>query len=542
MDPLEVLTVRFHFGGKFDYDGHSLNYVHGRVGLSHIDRDKLSLPELRGFLCDHVSLTIEDVVDFHWLSPGADMNNGVRMLADDQSCRYMSDCVTMGGVAEVYVEIYKSVGGQLVMWTCEGENNAIILGSIIEDQMINPENVANTIYNDESTEDDDIDEEGGSESEDSDYQQWNEDTSEHDEEANEFMVNAMNQRKNPAITIATSQKVLIHESDKEYRFLDSNDPQIMDSSEEASYEDDDDDAEGIRRKSRFVRYDSEVVIPKFCVGMTFSGRVEFKQALIKYGLSTQRHLSFPKDEKDRIRAKCSWKGCPWFIFASRKTNIDRFQVKTFIDEHICPKRKDNRFVTGVRIADKYEHIIKANPSWKLLNIKETVLLDMGVDVSVSKVKRAKAIVMRRIYESCKGEYAKIFRYQAEILRSNPGSTVAVYLDPDYTELVFQRFYVCFDACKRGFLAGCRKVIGVDGCFFKGACNGELLCALGRDANNQIYPIAWAIVEKETEDSWSWFLGLLQKDLQVTLGGRGWVIISDQQKVNDLFHDQLVVCL
>jgi hypothetical protein len=77
--------------------------------------------------------------------------------------------------------------------------------------------------------------------------------------------------------------------------------------------------------------------------------------------------------------------------------------------------------------------------------------------------------------------------------------------------VFQRFYVCFDACKRGFLSGCREVIGVDGCFFKGACNGELLCALGRDANNQIYPIAWAVVEKETEDSWLWFLGHLQKD-------------------------------
>jgi len=73
---------------------------------------------------------------------------------------------------------------------------------------------------------------------------------------------------------------------------------------------------------------------------------------------------------------------------------------------------------------------------------------MGVDVSLSKVKRAKAIVIRRIYESCRGEYAKIFEYQVEILRSNPGSTVAVYLDPEYIDPVFQRIYVCFDACKK----------------------------------------------------------------------------------------------
>ena len=208
-------------------------------------------------------------------------------------------------------------------------------------------------------------------------------------------------------------------------------------------------------------------------------------------------------------------------------------MKTFHNVHNCPQRKDNRLVTGPRIADKFEHIIKANSSWKLQNIKETVLLEMGIDVSLSKIKRAKAIVMRRIYESCKGEYAKIFEYQAETLRSNPGSTSTVSLDLDYNFLVFQRFYVCFDACKRGFLSRCRRVIGVDGCFFKGACNGELICALGRDANNQIYPIAWAVVEKETENSWTWFLGLLQKDIQIPIGGKGWVIISDQQMVKFL---------
>ena len=116
-------------------------------------------------------------------------------------------------------------------------------------------------------------------------------------------------------------------------------------------------------------------------------------------------------------------------------------MKTFHNVHNCPQRKDNRLVTGPRIADKFEHIIKANSSWKLQNIKETVLLEMGAEVSLSKIKRAKSIVMRRIYESCKGEYAKVFQYQAEILRTNLGSTVAVCLDPEYDSLCF-REYMC----------------------------------------------------------------------------------------------------
>jgi hypothetical protein len=45
----------------------------------------------------------------------------------------------------------------------------------------------------------------------------------------------------------------------------------------------------------------------------------------------------------------------------------------------------------------------------------------------------------------------------------------------------------------------------------------------------MYPIAWAYVEHETYDSWYWFLGLLQKDLEISNGGEGWVLISDQQK-------------
>lgn len=94
--------------------------------------------------------------------------------------------------------------------------------------------------------------------------------------------------------------------------------------------------------------------------------------------------------------------------------------------------------------------------------------------------------------------------------------------------IFQRMYICLNACKKGFMAGCRKVVGLDGCFFKGATNGELLCAVGRDANNQMYPIAWAVVENENKNSWDWFCDILFWDLSVG-DGEGWVLISDQQK-------------
>ena len=68
-----------------------------------------------------------------------------------------------------------------------------------------------------------------------------------------------------------------------------------------------------------------------------------------------------------------------------------------------------------------------------------------------------------------------------------------------------------------------------GVFFKGATNGELLYVVGRDANNQMYPIAWTVVEKENNDTWDWFYDILFRDLSVG-NGKDWVFTSDQQKV------------
>ncbi|GJZ71863.1 zinc finger, PMZ-type containing protein [Tanacetum coccineum] len=53
-------------------------------------------------------------------------------------------------------------------------------------------------------------------------------------------------------------------------------------------------------------------------------------------------------------------------------------------------------------------------------------------------------------------------------------------------------------------------------------------AMGRDGNNQMYPLAWAMVGLENKDNWAWFLSLLQDDLELGYGG-GVIILSDGHK-------------
>nr|KAJ0215757.1 hypothetical protein LSAT_V11C300124960 [Lactuca sativa] len=53
------------------------------------------------------------------------------------------------------------------------------------------------------------------------------------------------------------------------------------------------------------------------------------------------------------------------------------------------------------------------------------------------------------------------------------------------------------------VTGCHRVIGLDGCFLKGQYKGELITAIGRDANNQVHPTSWVVVDIENK-KWSWF--------------------------------------
>jgi len=78
------------------------HYCGGNEAMSDIDRDKISLPELVGHLRDHC--VVKEGMLMHWLFPGKELENGLRVLVDDKACQYMSDCITDGGVAEIYVE------------------------------------------------------------------------------------------------------------------------------------------------------------------------------------------------------------------------------------------------------------------------------------------------------------------------------------------------------------------------------------------------------------------------------------------------------
>ena len=104
MDPTEILTVRFHYGGEFVRIGRQLNYVGGDEGMSDIERDKLSLQEVIGFIKDHMEYKASMKIYFH--IPGKELDDGLLFLNDDSKCLQMADYVCVDEVADVYIADY----------------------------------------------------------------------------------------------------------------------------------------------------------------------------------------------------------------------------------------------------------------------------------------------------------------------------------------------------------------------------------------------------------------------------------------------------
>ena len=173
----------------------------------------------------------------------------------------------------------------------------------------------------------------------------------------------------------------------------------------------------------------------------------------------------------------------------------------------------------------------ANMEMPWESLRETVRKNHKVDISRSQFYRTKSKAQELIEGSHKEQYNWIWDYCAEIKRAMPNTTIVVHKDETDGVRKFKRMYCCLGPLKAG-VKKCRPFIGLDGCFLKGPFPGQLLSAVGIDANNGMYPFAYAVVEKETKSSWIWFLKLVCADVGIEENNQSmWTIMSDQQKVH-----------
>lgn len=78
-----------------------------------------------------------------------------------------------------------------------------------------------------------------------------------------------------------------------------------------------------------------------------------------------------------------------------------------------------------------------------------------------------------------------------------------------TQKFFRFLFWSFEPSILGFRY-CRPIISIDETHLRGSYKGVLLIASSWDANNHIFPIAFAIVDEESSASYNWFMRLLRE--------------------------------
>ncbi|GKV20507.1 hypothetical protein SLEP1_g30623 [Rubroshorea leprosula] len=156
-------------------------------------------------------------------------------------------------------------------------------------------------------------------------------------------------------------------------------------------------------------------------------------------------------------------------------------------------RKKRRARSGVEEGLTFNTQAGTTPASKQPSIDEatTATKQLNVDVAIEPVSKKKGrprnIPLEQLSTKGRAKYKKtlavIRRYKTLNIKPRIGGP-----------FVFQGMYVCLKVLTDGWKNGSKPLIGVDGCFLKGVCKGILLATIGRDENEQMYPMAWAVVD------------------------------------------------
>ena len=270
------------------------------------------------------------------------------------------------------------------------------------------------------------------------------------------------------------------------------------------------------------------------VGHRFPNRASFRSAVGRYAVLQGKNLTFIASNKNRgqrLGVRCV-KNCPFKVYASWDKSSACFVVKTMTNVHTCHRNmKKNGQLKSSFLAKELLPMFKSRPHWPAKEIVETVRQGFRVLITLRVAYKVKYLAHKLLYGSMTEHYNKLGRYLEAVKNSSPKSRIILLTDPRGVDKppVFQRLHICFEGVERGWLVGCRKLIVIDACFLKTFLGGQLMVAVGRDGNDQMFPIAWAAVEGENNESWGWFIQNLQSSLQLDDGSE-IVIISDKHQV------------
>ena len=265
-------------------------------------------------------------------------------------------------------------------------------------------------------------------------------------------------------------------------------------------------------------------------GILFATMDELKSWLQEYSIVHNRPFRVINSFKEkRYTVACEEQQCGWRVCA-RKTKAGKWKITSMKQPHVCAtaEAEENHLQLNSRfIARQLCPVVKHMPTITVSALVEIIFQRYNYYVKYGKAWRAKQRALEIIFGNWEEAYERLPVMLNAMRAVNPGMHFEYLPKEGETRngsQVFGRAFWAFGQSIEAF-KHCRPVVSIDGTFLTGKFEGTMLICIGTDAEDQLVPLAFAIVRKEDTDSWCWFLRLVR---QVVIGlGRDVCVISDR---------------
>lgn len=279
----------------------------------------------------------------------------------------------------------------------------------------------------------------------------------------------------------------------------SSSPSHFDSSSDASSDSSSDD----------VDIDMSVVFPT---------KAEAVAMFLEKNVVDQRPHRVVKSSKDRYELACRTAGCRYRACVRRRQ--DGLFHNSGYHKHSCQELLPTIKTAWVKA--KAKEMLAEDATLKTRSLQTALRIDYSVRVPLWASQKGIATARASVSKT-EVSYGKLVPLLTALRDVNPGTTTDVVVRNG--RLV--RAFLCLGACVTAF-ASSLKLVCLDACHAKTGCGGVLLVATGVDGNGNLFPIALAVAEGESGDSWTWFLTVARGALGVG-DGAGVTVISDREK-------------
>nr|XP_028949307.1 uncharacterized protein LOC103425240 [Malus domestica] len=247
-------------------------------------------------------------------------------------------------------------------------------------------------------------------------------------------------------------------------------------------------------------------------GQVFRGGcVDFRDKLKKFSVECGFDLKYLKNDKNRISAKCSRKesdGCLWRVYASKCDINNFFIIRKLHNLHTCKgmiRKKKNKVVGRQFVASLIKDKVQSNPLIKPKEIISNLKQFYGLDIDYSTAYFGKQRAVFELNGVDVDAYKFLPRYVESARSSNPGSVFELEVVSESNR--FLRLLIAYDAWIKGFMFCC-PMLFIDSTFIKSKYKGTLVSCCAKNGNDEIFELAYAIVDSETIANWRWFLAIL----------------------------------